>query len=132
MITNELLASIQTRLTGDAGITALVSASRIGNYLPQDVGYPHMLYDVDFESMQIKGEDAQEVNLQIDIWTNYRGSKACMDIADAVRTALDGIPLTVASANGFGCTYETMDHFQEPEGNTYRCTMVFTLYFGAL
>jgi len=132
MITRELLAAIQTRLTGDAGITALVPASKIGNYLVQDEAYPLIQYDVDFDSLQVKGEDAQDVTLTINIWTNYRGSRQCMDIADAVRTALDGVPVTVASADGFLCQYVAMDHFQEPEATTYRCTMSFTMLYGNL
>lgn len=130
--TNEILAAVQGRLVGDAGVIALVPATKIGNYLKQDVGYPHIQYDLDFESLQIKGEDSQTVTLQVNMWTNYRGSKECMDIADAVRTAFDGVPVTIASGDGFGCTYEAMDHFQEPEGTTYRCLMVFTMYYGAL
>ena len=132
IITNEILAAVQGRLVGDAGVIALVPATKIGNYLKQDVGYPHIQYDLDFESLQVKAEDSQTVTLQINMWTHYRGSKKCMDIADAVRTAFDGVPVTIASADGFGCSYEAMDHFQEPEGTTYRCSMVFTMYYGDL
>jgi hypothetical protein len=132
LITSEILASIQARLVGTAAITALVPVGNMGDYLPQETTYPHLQYDLNFESMQVKQEDSQIVDLQINIWTEHKGSRKCMDIADAVRTAFDGVPITIASANGFGCTYETMDHFQEPEGNVYRCSMVFNLMMSAL
>jgi hypothetical protein len=132
IITDEILAAVQGRLVGNAGVIALVPSTKIGNYLKQDVGYPHIQYDLDFESMNVKDEDSQIVTLQIDIWANYRGSKECLTIADAVRTAFDGIPVTIASGNGFGCIYDTMDPSQEPEGTTYRCSMLFTMYYSDL
>lgn len=128
--TTQILAAVQTRLTTTSAITTLVSADKIGNYLPQDSNYPHVLYQLDFESLQVKGEDAQEVTLQLDIWTRYRGSKEALKIADACRTALDGFPITITSGDGFGCTYENMDSFVEPEGTVYRVTMTFTLLYG--
>lgn len=127
--TTQILAAIQSRLTGDATLIGL--CPRIGNYLEQDAAYPHMLYQVDFETLQIKGEDAQEVTLQLDIWTRYRGTKEALQIADSARSALDGVPITIASGDGFGCQYESMDSFIEPEGTVYRVTMTFTLLYGA-
>lgn len=129
--TTQIMAAIHSRLIGTAAITALVPAAQIGNYLKQDVAYPHIQYQCDFATLPVKGEDAQDVSLQIDIWTTYRGSRQCMQIADAVRTALDQTPITIASGNCFGLFYDTMDHYQEPEGSVYRCSMVFSLLVGA-
>lgn len=126
--TSQILAAVHGRLTGDAPLVALCST--IGNYLDQDVSYPHMLYQLDFETLRVKGEDAQEVTLQLDIWTRYRGTKEALQIADAARAALDGVPITIASGDGFACQYENMDSFVEPEGTVYRVTMVFTLLYG--
>lgn len=131
MVLSEVLGGVDARLKGDAGITALVPTENIGNYLAQDTGFPHMLYQLDAETLRIKGEDSQEMDLQIDIWTRYRGHKEGFDIADAVRNALDGVPIAVASADGFGCSYESMDSFIEPEGTVYRITMRFVLLYGA-
>ena len=128
--TNQIIAAIQARLVADAAIIALVPAAKIGNYLVQDVGYPHIKYMLQFETLPVKGEDAQSVNLQFDIWTEYSGSKKCMDIADAIRAELDQAPITIASGDCFGLFYRTMDNFQEPEGKLYRCTMLFQLLIG--
>jgi hypothetical protein len=128
MIASEILASIDTR--AKSALSGLVDADSIGNYLPQGTKYPHVLYQIDFETLRVKGEDSQEVTLQFDIWTRYRGSKEALDIADAIRSNFDGSPLLIASADGFGCTYDSMDNFVEPEGTVYRCTMLFTLLYG--
>ena len=128
MDTTQILSAVHSRLTGDAPLVALCPT--IGNYLSQGAAYPHMLFQLDFETLRIKDEDAQEVTLQLDIWTRYRGSKEALAIADAARTALDGIPVTIASGDGFGCQYETMDSFIEPEGTVYRVTMTFSLLYG--
>jgi hypothetical protein len=129
--TTQILGALQARLIADATITGLVPSSKIGNYIPQDTAYPHIQYECDFETFPIKGEDAHAVTIQFNIWTNYRGSKECMQITDAIRTEFDQAPLTIASGDCFGMFYQTMDHFQEPEGNLYRCSMVFQLLVGA-
>ena len=128
--TTQILAAVHARFIGDATITGLVPAGSIGAYVLDESAYPYIQYELDFESMQVKGEDAQEVTLIVNIWTNYRGPKECMEIADAVRAEFDGVPVTIASGDGFGCSYESMDHFQEPEGTSYRCTVLFSMLYG--
>jgi hypothetical protein len=125
----QILGAIQSRLEGSATLTAIVPAARMGNYLDKDAAYPHLLYQIDLESLEAKDGDGQRVEMQIDAWTKYRGSKEAMQIADIVRGLFHGSPLTIASGTGFGCNYLSMDNAIEPDGETYRISMSFTLWF---
>ena len=125
----QILGAIQTRLEGSAALTAIVPTESMGNYLDKDNPYPHLLYQIDLESLGLKDGDGQQVEMQVDAWTKYTGSKQAMQIADIIRGLFHGSPLTIASGTGFGCNYLSMDNAIEPDGETYRISMSFTLWF---
>jgi len=130
IISTQILTAIQTRLTGDAGITALVNSANIGNHLSQDSGFPNIFYQVDWEELGVKGESGINATLQIDINTDYRGDKSAFDIADAVKAALQDTPLTIASGDCFGTTFTAQDIQQDPDGIKHVAIMLFNLMYG--
>jgi len=132
IVKTEILSAIQARLVGDATLIAIVPVANIGNRLPQDTSYPHLRYQIDGSNLGVKSETAYDITLQIDFWSDYKGSKEVLQIEDALENALDGTPLTIASADCFGTSFESFDSLLEPDGEIYRGTAVFQLLYGAL
>jgi hypothetical protein len=126
----QVIDAIQARLIGDAGITALVPSTSIGNFLPQDNSFPHIFYAVDFETMPIKGETALEVTLQIDTYSKGSGAYNTLQISDAIQTALDGVPITIASGDCFSTQLISFKPELEADGKTYLGTLIYTLKYG--
>lgn len=126
----QILSGIQSRLTGDAGLTAVVPSTQIGSFLKQDTPYPHIQYFVESENLGIKGEVAHNVTLQLNIYSDYKGFNQVLNIVDLLIAELDGTPITIASGNGFGCSFVTSDTLLEPDGLTTRGTVIFNLLFG--
>ena len=77
---------VYSALTGDAGVSALVSTRVYPQKLPTDVTYPAIAYrfidSVDYANLK------EVVRMQIDIYaTTYSAVKG---VRDAVRTMVDG------------------------------------------
>ena len=127
----EVVAAIQARLTGDAGIVAIVPAANIGNFLPQDVPYPHIFWQTKGDLLAVKDEVDWTITLQLDIYSDSKGSKECLQIANLIENALEGIPLTIASGDCFGTNVQSFDAQLEPDGRIYRGIAVYQLLYGA-
>lgn len=127
IVSSQILSAVQARLTGDATITATVPAASIGSFIKEDTDYPIIYYKIDASTMGVKDEDGQEVALQFDVWTNARGAKTSLDVADRIRELFDLVPITIASGDAFGSFYESMDSYMENEGTVYRATILFRL-----
>lgn len=131
MITStQIIDAIQARLVGDVGITAIVPAASIGNFLPQDNAYPHIFYSTSFEVSNIKEETAQEVTLQIDVYSKDTSSNEVLRVMDAVQNGLDGVPITIASGDCFATYYLTGTTELDSDGKTYQGTAIYILKYG--
>ena len=128
--TVQIDAAVYTRLTNDAGVTALVPAGSIGSHLPQDVTYPHILFRFEEEDLGIKSEGALSCNLVIDVWSDTKGEKEVRLIRDAVYTALQDTPLTIASGDAIGSTFTNFISFLEPDGVVHHGVLNFNLLYG--
>jgi len=131
MITStQIIDALQARLIADAGITALVATTSIGNFLPQDNVYPHIFYNLSIETMDIKEETALSVTLQFDVYSRESGAYNVLQICDALQTAMDGVPLTIASGDCFSTTMLSFAPQLEADGKTYLATQIYTLQYG--
>lgn len=126
----QILSALKTRLRNDAPLVAVVSASEIGSYLPQDTSYPHITYSMTAEVLPIKGETGYEVDLSIIVYTRYKGEAQVLQIADLVKDALDGTPLTIASGDCFGTVYTGLTTDRQPDGESYTGELSYTLFYG--
>lgn len=88
-------------LQADAGVTALVPASRIGNDIASGTPRPYLVVDVETEtdddSVSLGGVDAVA---SVTVVSQYRGSYEIGQIASAVRAALDAVALPIAGFTG--------------------------------
>ena len=129
IVTSEILTALQTALTTDGTLNALVPADRIGNHLKDDVDFPHILWGLDAVDGGIKGETSYVFELVLDIWTEYRGEKQVYDISDALVALLDRNEITIASGKNSFINFETVQVDTESDGRTRHGTIVFRLMF---
>lgn len=125
--TRQILAQIQTALTGDASLIAVVPAAQIGNHLPDDASFPHIIYGLEAEDAGIKGQTAYNMTLEIDVWTAYRGEAQVWEIHDLIVAVLDRAPVTIASGTNTFLKFDGIQVDTESDGRTRHGTITFNL-----
>jgi hypothetical protein len=126
----DLLQSVQeavfTKLSGAVGLTDLAP---VFQHVPQDTQPPMVIIgNIDSENIGTKGEQLEEVT--IEVISIYRGSgrAALLDIMHQVRVALDRQELTLA-----GVEFDTPDYVSASadgpaeDGTTYVGISTFTI-----
>lgn len=127
----ELQTAIYAKLVADSAVTALATGG-IFDHVPQTddgkplKGYPYIVIG-DERVLADNTDDSagSEHDVQIDVWSEYRGHKEVKQILSAIHTALHRQPLTVADATFVNCEYETSDFFPEPDGLTHHGIIQF-------
>jgi hypothetical protein len=127
---DEFIIAIQTRLTGDAGLTAVVPASRIGNHIKDDATFPHI--DWRLEGV-VDGEDktaeSYQGNLIIEVFSEYRGDLECYQIQALIRSAL-ATRLTVTGADNFLLRFGSIEVSTEGDNRTRQATITYPFMIG--
>lgn len=121
-----ILTAAIARLTGNAPLmTAL--GNRIYNHLPQEVPLPAMRVRwSDAAEWDTKDSDGLEGWLFADIWTNDRGDKVPLTIADMVTNLLHLQPLTLSDgAQSLLLRREFSNTFTEPDGLIHHTAIRF-------
>ena len=127
--TRQILGAVQTALTGDANLTAVVPAANIGNHLKDETTFPHILYALDSEDAGVKGQTAYLCTLTLDVWTDYRGEAQVYQINDLIADVLDGKPLTIASGTNTFINFSGIDVTTDSDGRTRQGTITYNLMF---
>ena len=127
IVFSQILASVQTALTGDASLTAIVPATNIGNHLKDEATFPHILYGFDAEDAGIKGQTAYNVTLTIDVWSAYRGEAQVWQINDLIVAILDRTPVSIASGTVSFQKLSSVNVETEGDGRTRHGTIVYNL-----
>lgn len=125
--TPQILGAVQTALTGDASLTAVVPATQIGNHLKDDTAFPHILYGVEAEDAGIKGQTSYVMTLVLDVWSAYRGEKQVWEIHDLIAAVLDRTPVTIASGTNTFLKFDSIQVDTEGDGRTRHGTITYTL-----
>ena len=127
IVFSQILASVQTALTGDANLTAVVPATNIGNHLKDETTFPHILYGFDAEDAGIKGQTSYNVTLTLDVWSAYRGEAQVWQINDLIVAILDRTPVTIASGTISFQKLSSVNVVTEGDGRTRHGTIVYNL-----
>lgn len=125
--TTQLLGAIQTALTGDATLTAIVPAASIGNHLKDDISFPHIIYGLEAENAGIKGQTGYVFALVIDVWSDYRGEKQVWQIHNAIAGIFDRSPVSIASGTNTYLHFDSIQVDLEGDGRTRHGTIVYNL-----
>ena len=127
IVTSQILSAIQTALTGDATLTAIVPAANIGNHLKDEISFPHIVYGLEAEDAGVKGQTAYIFTLVVDVWSDYRGEKQVWQIHDAITAVLDRTPISIASGTNTFLKFSSISVDTEGDGRTRHGTISYTL-----
>ncbi len=131
MLENFIIA-IQSRLTSDAGLTAVVPADRIGNHLKDDAAFPHIDWRIEnVEDGEDKLAESYNGQLILEVFSDYRGDLECYQIQALIRSALS-TTLTVTDADNFLLRFGNIDVDTESDNRTRNATIVYHFMIGEL
>lgn len=127
---DEFVKAIHSRLTGDAGLTAVVPAAQIGNHLKDDASFPCIDWKLSgVTDGEDKGAESYSGELVLEVFSDYRGDLECYEIHQLIRTALSTL-LTVSGANNFLLRFESIDVSTEGDNRTRQATITYTFMLG--
>lgn len=125
--TRQILGAVQSALSSDASLTAVVPAGQIGNHLKDDVAFPHILFGLEAEDAGIKGQTAYNMTLVLDVWSDYRGEAQVWQINDLIAAVLDRTPVTIASGTNTFLKFSSIQVDTEGDGRTRHGTITYSL-----
>lgn len=93
---NELLAVVRARLSGDAGLSALIGADGVRDRLVNGRKLPCIVIGEMTSAVMVSGEAGEEHLFSLEICAEDGGRKAVGGIADVVAGLLNGAGLALA------------------------------------
>lgn len=122
---SEVLHTIYEVLTEDQTLKSMVS-NRIYNHVPQDTQLPFIRFRWEqageWDTKDSAGFDGFIV---IDIWSDHRGDKQALDIADRIDSLLHLSPLELSIGQSLILRHDFRDSFVEPDGLTHHTVSRF-------
>lgn len=97
----DLQSAIFSLLSGDSTLDGLVGNNKIFDSIaPQDTAYPYVI--IGLETMRDVGTktlDGNVYNVDIDVWSQYRGQKEIKEIMERIYNLLNNGTISVSGAS---------------------------------
>lgn len=120
-----LQEKIYTALNSDSNLTSTQGAA-VYDEVPENSAFPYVQIGAestaDFSTKDLTGS---EVTINLDVWSQYKGSKEVKDLMDRVHTLLHDSNLTVTGHNLVNLRFEFGDVLRDPDGITRHGVMRF-------
>lgn len=113
-------------LKADSALTALLGSAWLHDDVPQNTAFPYVV----LEQMRLNDwstgtELGSEHILMLHIWSRYDGKREALEIADAIRSALDDAELVLDDNRLINLTHQYSDLKRDPDGRSYHGVMRF-------
>ena len=96
----DLQSAIYSILNGDATLDGIIGNNKIFDNVPQDTSYPYVVIgNINVINTGTKTLDGNEYNVDIDIWSEYRGKKEISDAMERIYELLHDTTYSVSGAN---------------------------------
>lgn len=119
-----LQSAIHQRLTGDAGVTALLGGPHVWDHVPRGAAHPFVTIGVSTERDWSTGDDTgAEHILTLNIWSRAPGRREADSIAAAVRHALHDQALTLTGFRLVNLRHELTEVRRDVPAEMYRGTV---------
>ncbi len=124
-------SAIYSRLTGYAGLTALLAggASGVHDFVPQDDNaFPFVtLGDLSASEFDADDRTGADVRVVVNTWSRYRGKKEATEIMDQVYAALHRYDdLAVSGYNTVDVQWDGLTNImRDPDGLTFHGVQTF-------
>jgi len=120
-----LQSTVYSTLTGDSTLTTSLGAS-IFDEVPEGTATPYVTIGEDTTTdYSAKGIDGSDITVNIDVWSEYKGSKECKEIMDRIHDLLHDSNLSVSGFNLVNLRFEFSDILRDPDGVTRHGVMRF-------
>ena len=120
-----LQEKIYTTLNSDSNLTSTQGAA-VYDEVPENSAFPYVQIGgestADFSTKDLTGS---EVTINLDVWSQYKGSKEVKNLMDRVHTLLHDSSLTVTGHNLVNLRFEFGDVLRDPDGITRHGVMRF-------
>ena len=97
----DLQSAIYSLLSGDSTLDGLIGNNKIFDSIaPQDTAYPYVI--IGLETMRDVGTktlDGNVYNVDIDVWSQYRGQKEIKEIMERIYNLLNNATISVSGSN---------------------------------
>jgi hypothetical protein len=97
----DLQSAIYSLLSGDSTLDGLIGNNKIFDSIaPQDTAYPYVI--IGLETMRDVGTktlDGNVYNVDIDVWSQYRGQKEIKEIMERIYNLLNNATISVSGAS---------------------------------
>lgn len=97
----DLQSAIFSLLSGDSTLDGLIGNNKIFDSIaPQDTAYPYVI--IGLETMRDVGTktlDGNVYNVDIDVWSQYRGQKEIKEIMERIYNLLNNATISVSDAS---------------------------------
>lgn len=97
----DLQSAIYSLLSGDSTLDGLIGNNKIFDSIaPQDTAYPYVI--IGLETMRDVGTktlDGNVYNVDIDVWSQYRGQKEIKEIMERIYNLLNNATIGVSDAS---------------------------------
>lgn len=104
----------------DALVAANIAGGRIYNAVPAEAEYPFIeIGDPSTINDWAVGSEGSEINYTLHTWSQYDGSRECLDLYDQIRETLDGKSLTYDGQGSVLCFVEGGPIQLDPDGASY-------------
>ena len=96
----DLQSILYSTLNGDSTLDGIVGNNRIFDNVPQDTDYPYVVIgNINVINRGTKSLDGNEYNVDIDVWSTYRGKKEISEAMERIYELLHDTTYTVSGAN---------------------------------
>ena len=96
----DVQSAIYTILNGDSTLDGIVGNNKIFDNVPQDTAYPYVVIgNINVINTGTKTLDGNEYNLDIDVWSTYRGKKEISDAMERIYELLHDTTYSVSGAS---------------------------------
>ena len=120
--------ALQQTIFSTLNVSAITSTLSCGVYddVPQDASYPYIaIGEENTTEYDTKDLDGGEQAINIEVWSQYKGSKETKQIMDKIHDLLHNSNLTVTGFNLINLRFEFSDIMRDPDGITRHGVMRF-------
>ena len=128
----DLQSAIFSLLSGDSTLDSLVGNNKIFDTVaPQDTSYPYVLIGTEIATdIGTKTLDGKLYNVDIDVWSQYRGQKEIKEIMERLYNLVNNTTISVSGADSVMSYVNSATTLVEADGITRHgiINVNFTVY----
>jgi len=128
----DLQSALYSLLSGDSTLDTLLGDNKIfDSVAPQDTAYPYVLIGLETTTdIGTKTIDGNLYNVDIDVWSQYRGQKEIKEIMERIYNLTNNVTISVSGADSVMSYVNSATTLVEADGITRHgiININFTIY----